>query len=157
MTEMTESVIARPQETSHSSSIEDEDAGLREASLALSIAPTAENHLRVARGYARLHILDTAYDHFTAAIRLAPRSAAAYDGRARIWRDWGYTSPALKDVYRAMYFAPRSPEPVNTLGTILLKMGEISAARDAFHKALSLDPRAEYARRNLQQTASVSR
>jgi tetratricopeptide (TPR) repeat protein len=129
--------------------LEESNADLSAARLRLATAPTAGNHRLVAQIYARLGVLDAAYDHFSAAVLLARNDAAAYDGRARVWRDWGFAPLALSDAYRAIHYAPTSPVPQNTLGTLLLKMGLLPEAQAAFARALVLDPRASYALANL--------
>ena len=112
--------------------------------------PTALAHLHVAEEYRRAGVLDQAFDHFDEALKHDPRLAAAYDGRARIWRDWHIPAAGLGDSARAVYFAPRSASARNTQGTLLLAIGECAAARSAFQKAIDLDPAATYARINLQ-------
>jgi len=143
----------RPPRTDVAPTIEQNDSDLASAREALAEAPTAANHRRVAEQYARLHVLDAAYDHYTAAIQLEPKDASSYDGRARVRRDWGVPQLGLSDVYHAIYFAPASPVPRNTLGTLLLKMGLVEEARTSFKRALDLDPEASYARENLCRLA----
>jgi Flp pilus assembly protein TadD len=112
-------------------------------------APTLANEVGLAQAYVRLGILDKAHEHFTAAARLDPKDGSAWDGLARIWRDWGFPAVGLGDAYRAVYAAPQSPAAHNTLGTILQLIGDGSAARAQFERALALDPGATYARNNL--------
>lgn len=135
--------------TNEAVTLERRDPELLAARLALAVAPTAEHHRRVAEAYARLGVRDAAYNHFTEAIRLSRNDAASYDGRARVWRDWGFSNLGLSDVYQAIHYAPKSAAPQNTLGTLLLKLGLLSDARTAFERALALDPGAGYARSNL--------
>jgi tetratricopeptide (TPR) repeat protein len=82
-------------------------------------------------------------------LRLNPRDAGGYDGLARIWRDWGFPHLGLGDAYRAVYYAPHSAAPFNTLGTILQAMGRGLPARGAYERALRLDSEASYALYNL--------
>lgn len=123
----------------------------------LALVPSAAHHRAVATEYRRLGILDTAFDHLTAATRLDPRDAAAYDARARIWRDWGYPGMGMPDAARAIYFAPRSAAAHNTFGTLLAAAGLIEQARHEFQVALSLDPEAGFARANLLRLESGKR
>ena len=81
--------------------------------------------------------------------RLAPSDAAAFDSMARIWRRWRAPHLGLADAWRAVGFAPRSPVPRNTLGTLLFDLGRVSEAREQFVRALELDGGAIYALRNL--------
>ena len=75
--------------------------------------------------------------------------AAAWDGLARIWRDWGYPGLGLGDAHRAVWADPSSPVTRNTLGTILQLLGKTHEARDQFARAVALDPGAAYAHYNL--------
>jgi tetratricopeptide (TPR) repeat protein len=143
------SLAARPARTNQAPSVERTDPELSAASAALAAAPTAENHRRIAEVYAHLGVRDAAFDQFTTAIRLDPRDAGSYDGLARIWRDWGFPDVGLTAAHRAIYYAPNSPTPINTLGTLLVDLGQPRAARSAFERALALDPGAMYALNNL--------
>jgi Tfp pilus assembly protein PilF len=129
--------------------IEGRDAAVAAALLAVSVHPSAATHRAVAREYLRLGILDVAHEHLSAAVAIDPRDAAAWDGLARIWRDWGLPHLALPDAYRALYFAPESPVVHNTLGTVLQALGRRAEARAQYEKALALDVTAAYALTNL--------
>ena len=135
--------------------IESTNADLRDALRDLSKRSSAATHLRVARAYSRLGVGDMALDHFDRAIRQNGRLAAAYVGRARIWRDWHMPGFAVGDAYRAVKLAPRSPEAQNTLGTVLLLTGNCRGARTAFERALLMQPGASYAARNLARVRSI--
>jgi tetratricopeptide (TPR) repeat protein len=123
---------------------------LRAALRTVRERPTAVAHLRAAQVYARLGVRDFAMDHYDQAIELDPASAAAYDGRARIWRDWKVPGFAIGDAQRAVYYAPRSAAAQNTLGTVLMLIGSCRLAETAFERALALDPTAGYAVENLE-------
>jgi protein O-GlcNAc transferase len=140
---------ARPTRQNDAGTLERSDPALAAAQLLLAAAPTGENHRLVAEAYARLGVRDTAFDHFTAALHLNPRDAAALDGLARVWRDWGFPQRALGHAYRAIAFAPAAAGPRNTLGTLLVSLGQPAAARSAFERALALDPGAAYVLNNL--------
>ncbi len=131
------------------STIEGQDRALAALRLRLTTGPTAALHRELADAYMRLGVLDAAQSHFTAALRLAPRDAAAYDGRARAWRKAGFPRFALGDAHRAVFLAPASPAYRNTLGTILLKLGHSADARDQFARVLKQNPRASYALNNM--------
>ena len=135
---------------------ETEDATLAGALQDLHLGPTAPRHLAVAHAYRRLGILDLALDHYQSARRLNPSSPAAYDGMARVWRDWHQPEFALGDVHRALYYAPRSPEVLNTLGTILQALGKLQEAEAAYAKAVALAPAAGYAFNNLCYAAILA-
>ncbi len=111
--------------------------------------PTRESEIGLAQAYVRAGILDKAHEHFAAAARLDPKDGSAWDGLARIWRDWGFPGVGLGDAYRAVHAAPDSPVAHNTLGTILQLLGNGRDARAHFERALALDPGASYARQNL--------
>lgn len=112
-------------------------------------SPTPETETAVAEAYLRLGILDKAAEHFYAATRLDPASADAWEGLARVWRDAGFLEHGLGCAYRAVSSAPDSPSAQNTLGTILQALGEGSAARYRFTRAVELDAGAAYAMNNL--------
>jgi tetratricopeptide (TPR) repeat protein len=106
------------------------------------MASTPERHRSVAERYRELGILDAAYDHFDRARQLDPTDAAAYEGLARVWRDWGFPRLGLADASRAVYFAPSRATAYNTLGTLLAGVGRQREARRAWNRALALEPRA---------------
>jgi tetratricopeptide (TPR) repeat protein len=135
--------------------LEATDPALMQALRTLGGSRTAASHLAVAHEYRRLGILDQAFDHYAMAQRLDRRSAAAYDGSARIWRDVNRLDRALADASRAVFYAPQSPEIMNTLGTILLAAGNPGEARKVFSKALALNPDATYARHNIRVTETA--
>jgi Tfp pilus assembly protein PilF len=141
----------RPLARSMGASIESQDPALAASLLVLRVAPSAAAHRQVAAEYRRLKIDDTAFDHLTAATRLDPSDAAAYDGLARIWRDWGFPDLGLADASRAVFHAPASAAVRNTRGTLLAALGQDAAARQDFAAALALDPSADYAGTNLRR------
>jgi tetratricopeptide (TPR) repeat protein len=125
------------------------DARLREAIARLGTEPTGPRHHEVAAAYLEAGIRDRAFDHLRAAARLDPSDAAAWDGMARIWRDWGLSRLGLADAHRAVFFRPDSPAARNTLGTLLHTLGSYAEARRAYEQALALDAGAAYALANL--------
>jgi tetratricopeptide (TPR) repeat protein len=127
------------------------------ALLALAIHPTSDQHRRVALEYRRLNILDRAYAHLDEAIHLDPEDAAAFDARARIWRDWGLSSAGLADANRAVRLAPQSAAAANTLGTLLQALGDVNEARRSYERALKLDPTAAFAMNNLCYASITAR
>ncbi len=125
------------------------DSELAGALAALHVFPSPERHVQVAAAYGRLGISDKAHEHFSLAAAADPRNASAYDGLARLWRDWGFSGRALPHAHRAVYYAPRSPEARNTLGTVLHRLGQYGEARRQYGEALTLDPAAAYALNNI--------
>jgi len=111
--------------------------------------PTTESEIRLAQAFMHLGVLDKASEYFAEASRRDPKEGAAWDGLARIWRDWGFPDLALGDAYRAVHASPGSPDIRNTLGTILLALGRSAEARAQFARAAALDPGAAYAWNNL--------
>jgi tetratricopeptide (TPR) repeat protein len=136
--------------------VEARDPALAAALLKLGLVASPEQHRAVAGEYRRLGILDTAFDHLTAAIRLDKHDAASYDARARIWRDWGFSRLGMGDAARAVYYAPRSAAAHNTWGTLLAAAGQRDDARREFEIALALDPGASFARVNLCRLVVLS-
>jgi tetratricopeptide (TPR) repeat protein len=136
-------------------SLESTDSALMDALRELGVYRTASAHVAVAAEYRRLGVMDQALEHYEAA-RLVDRTfAAAYDGLARVWRDTRRPDLALGEAVRAVHYAPRSPETLNTLGTVLLALGNVAEASKAFAKALALDPTARYAQRNAELAARL--
>jgi Flp pilus assembly protein TadD len=138
-----------PQGDSGFARVEAQDPELAGALATLALAQSPAQHRRVAERYYRLQILDSAYDHFARAIQLNPTDGAAFEGLARIWRDWGFADRGLGDASRAVHFAPSLPAAHNTLGRVLLTLGRHDQARQAFERTLALDPDAAYAFNNL--------
>jgi tetratricopeptide (TPR) repeat protein len=143
-----ESIAARPRRAP-AATLEQSDPELAAARALLAAEPSAPHHRRVGVAYARLRVYDSAFKEFKAALRLDPRDAAAFDGLARVWRDWGFPHLGLSDAYRALFYAPASAVAHNTLGTLLLDMRQPAAARVEFERALTLDPHAAFAMNNL--------
>ena len=143
------SAAARPANTTTATTLEGRDPELAAALLLVQAAPSAESHMVAGDLYRQHSVLDAAYRHYNAAVKLQPRSAEAYDALARIWRDWGAPELALGDAARARFYAPESPAVHNTFGTILQALGQTAAARRAYERARQLDDRATYALNNL--------
>jgi tetratricopeptide (TPR) repeat protein len=129
--------------------VETSDPELSAALARLAAARTPDADLRVAERYRELGILDMAHDHFLHASELDRESAAAYEGLARIWRDWGFPQLGLADASRAVFFAPSSASAHNTLGTLLASLSHRREARKEYERAVELEPRAAYALNNL--------
>jgi tetratricopeptide (TPR) repeat protein len=129
--------------------METSDGALAAALLAVTVHPSAARHRAVSDEYLRLGILDKAHEHLSAVVTLDPRNAPAWDGLARIWRNWGFPHLGLADAHRAVYFAQASPVAHNTLGTLFQALGRRVDARREYEKALQLDPTAAYAASNL--------
>jgi tetratricopeptide (TPR) repeat protein len=142
-------VTPAPVQKTMGATVEGQDPALSAALLLLTLSPTPEHHRAVADEYRRLRILDTAFDHLSAATRLDPRDAAAYDARARIWRDWGFPELGMGDSARAVFYAPRSAAAHNTRGTLLAAAGLKAEALREFEAAIALDPDASFARENV--------
>jgi Flp pilus assembly protein TadD len=106
-----------------------------------------------------------AFRYYNRALRADPTDAAAYDGLARIWRDWGLPGLGLGDASRAVYYARSSGmsydthgaaysarssgTSYNTLGTVMQALGNRREARTAYEQARRSDPHASYALTNL--------
>jgi tetratricopeptide (TPR) repeat protein len=129
--------------------VELSDVPLARALKALDDAPSSEAYRRVAVEYRRLQVFDRAHEFFTEAVKIDPRNAAAFDGLARTWRDWGLPRLGLSHAYMAVYLAPDWAAAQNTLGTLLYVLGNGTEARRRFERAITIDPRAAYALNNL--------
>jgi tetratricopeptide (TPR) repeat protein len=140
---------ARPRSTDAATSIEAMTPVLADALAREAAMPGADTSIAAGDQYSRLGVLDAAMEHYSRAVKIDPTRSDAYDRMARIWRDWGFPNLALGDAYRAAFYAPRSAVVQNTLGTILQALGQTSAARDAYRRALTFDSQAAYAWNNL--------
>lgn len=138
-----------PVQSALGATVEAQDPALSAALLRLAVVPSPAHHRAVAAEYRRLEILDAAFGHLSAATRLNPRDAAAYDARARIWRDSGHPELGMADCARAVFYAPKSAAARNTRGTLLAAAGLKQEALREFEAALALDPNASFARENL--------
>jgi tetratricopeptide (TPR) repeat protein len=136
--------------------LEARDPALAAELLLLRSAPTAEHHRQIAEHYRDRGVLDLAYQHFNDALALNPRDAAAYEGLARVWRDWNLPELAVGDAHRATFYAPQSASARNTFGTIMQALGQYSEAKAAYELASWLDPSAAYAVNNLCYLAFVT-
>ena len=143
------STAMRPPVPQHVPTMEERDPELAPELRLLSSAPSAELHCQVGERYRQRGVLDAAYEHFTQALALEPRNADAYDGLARVWRDWGLPHLGLADAHRATYYAPQSAAAQNTYGTLMQALGKYREARIAYDLATRLDPNAAYAVNNL--------
>jgi Flp pilus assembly protein TadD len=129
--------------------LESRDPELAATLLELKLAPTAALHLAAAGRYRLRGVRDAAFTHYNAAAKLEPHNADAYEGLARVWRDWGMPHLALGDAARARFYAPVSASIQNTLGTIMQALGQTDEARRAYERAMFLDGQATYALNNL--------
>ena len=139
----------KPKLSADVQALEDYNKALGAARLRVEASPTLENQRALAEQYVKAGVLDAAMDHFDAALKLDPHDVPSLDGSARIWREWGHADLALPQAYKAVNQAPDSPVVHNTLGTLLLKLGHLDAAREHFEQARSLAPSAAYPVNNL--------
>jgi tetratricopeptide (TPR) repeat protein len=136
--------------------LETRDPALAADLLLVRSAPTSERHRAIAERYLDRGILDLAYQHFNDALALNPRDPGAYEGLARVWRDWGLPELAVGDAHRAAFYAPQSASARNTFGTIMQALGQYRDARASYELASWLDPNAAYAVNNLCYLAFVT-
>ena len=140
---------ARPEGRPVLRTVEATDPGLAAALLAATAVPSPETYRNVAQEYRRVRVYDKAQEYLTRALRLDSKDAMTHDALARVWRDAGVPHLAMGDVARAIYYAPRSAAPRNTLGTLFQAMGRRAEARTQYELAARLDPLAGYAHNNL--------
>ena len=129
--------------------VEAHDAQLSNALGWLLVDRSASRLVAVANRYYQLQIRDRAMDYYSQAIGVDHSHTGALDGRARVLRDWGFIDEALSDALRAVQSSPDSPEPANTLGTILQALGRLDDAAVVYSRASELDRTAPYAMSNL--------
>lgn len=142
-------VKAHPKSSSLLPTLESTDPVLSKALLLLAMTDTADLHVTVADAYRKAGVTDYAFRHYQRAATLDPCSASAYDGMARLWRDWGRPDIAIGDSYRALYCNPQSSDLYNTLGTIMTALGQGANATDAYRRAIALNPHSASALSNL--------
>jgi protein O-GlcNAc transferase len=140
---------ARPAAPKPRPTLESQDRKLAAALLLAATAPSAESLRSVGDEYRRVGVLDMAFRYYNRALRADPTDAAAYDGLARIWRDWGFPALGLGDASRAVYYARTSGVSYNTLGTVMQALGNRRGARAAYEQAYRSDPQGSYALTNL--------
>jgi Flp pilus assembly protein TadD len=140
---------AKPDPKTQLATLESRDPELTAAIAAAKAFPSPRHYVDVAAIYHRHHVLDKAYDYNRMALSLSPHDGDAYEGLARVWRDWKAPQLGIGDAYRAVAFEPMSPSAQNTLGTVLQALGDRAAARRAYKRAALLDPKADYAFNNL--------
>ena len=143
------SVSQRPAAKDAPETLEMRDPALAAELQQVALTPSADLHRAIAERYQDHGILDAAYRYFNRAVALNPRDGAAYEGRARVWRDWGMPNLALGDAQRATFYAPRSASARNTYGTVMQALGRYQDASAAYELASRLDPQAAYAVNNL--------
>jgi Flp pilus assembly protein TadD len=129
--------------------LESQDAGIAGAILRLRMDPSARSHGLLADAYRQAGVTDYAYKHWKRALELDACDSRAWEGLARLWRDWGSPALALGDAHRAIYCKAHSSSAYNTLGTVLEALGQRQQARRAFESALTLDAQAAFALNNL--------
>ena len=94
----------------------------------------------MAAAYRQAGVRDKAYDYLSEGLRHDPTDAALHDALARAWRDWGFPDRGLTAAHRAVYYAPRSAEARNTLGTVLWALGQRAEARRRSKQAVGARP-----------------
>jgi len=129
--------------------LETVDARLGAALLEAKLRPSSAAARSVASAYARHGIFDMAHQYLMSAVRNDPRDAANYEALARLWRDVRMSHLGIADAHRAVYYAPEWAVAHNTLGTLLQALGQRSAARAEYERAVALEPTAAYALNNL--------
>jgi len=140
---------ARPEGRPPLRTVEATDPALAAALLAATALPSPDTYRAVAQEYRRVQVYDRAHDYLARALKLDPKDAMTHDVLARTWRDAGFPHLGMGDVYRAIYYAPKSAAPRNTLGTLFQAMGRRAEARTQYEHASRLDSLAGYAHNNL--------
>jgi tetratricopeptide (TPR) repeat protein len=121
----------------------------------LTVDRSADALVNVAVRYSELGVSDKAMDYYSEALSVDPRHLGALDGRARAWRDWGFTAEALSDVDRGLKIAPSSAAFHNTKGTILQILHRYAEADGEYTAAARLAPAAPHAINNRGYLAFV--
>jgi tetratricopeptide (TPR) repeat protein len=100
----------------------------------------ADSHVRLRHAYAAAgrRDYDRAIAECTAAIRMDPRSAEAYNLRGSIWAAMGRLDQALIDLDEAIRLSPRNPSAMLARGEVRLALGEPGKAIADLDEAIRL-------------------
>lgn len=90
----------------------------------------------------------------TQALELAPMEPALLLERACAWIALWRPDQAYADLHEVLLVEPTCVRAYRVLGQLLLQGGKLAGARDAFRRALSLDPQDEAARAALEALES---
>ena len=116
------------------------------AGAALAATPVDDVRLRIARGD-----LPGALQQVDTALAAAPDNAQLRFLRGVVLMDLGRDAQAM-DVFRQLSQAyPELPEPLNNIGLLQARGGQLEAARQSLQAALLADPTHRAARNNLGQ------
>jgi len=96
---------------------------------------------------------DLAIEDYTEAIRIEPKNATAYNGRAWVYAYYLKTNydQALADADQALKLSPNNASYLDTRGWVYLGMGNHNKATDDFLKALQINPKIESSQEGLKQ------
>jgi Flp pilus assembly protein TadD len=106
-------------------------------------------HQLLAAVYAQSGKLADALREFQAAQRLRPNDAQTHLALARVYAEMGQMPDAIREQRAALALDSSNPGDWNDLGVLQIHAGDKAAARDAFERALKLDPQNEAAKANL--------
>ena len=115
-------------------------------------APDAEAQLVFDRGVAFMAQSDyrSSLIAFTRVTEMAPRFAEAWNRRATLLYLVGAFESSVENIQKTLDLEPRHFGAISGLGQIYLRQDKLSLARQAFEKALSINPHLEGARTNIK-------
>ena len=90
-----------------------------------------------------------AIEHFTALTDHAPEFAEGWHGLARAYFAAGMYGPTLDALERTLSLNPQQYDAIFGLGTLLVELGDLERAAQAFRKVLVLHPHHEEAKQAL--------
>jgi tetratricopeptide (TPR) repeat protein len=95
--------------------------------------------------------------YFEAALRLSPGSALIHRELASVYAKFNRTADARRHYELAIKYDGWAVGDYNALGFLVGNLGELAESRRLFERALWLDPRNEFSRRNLEAIARIER
>lgn len=98
---------------------------------------------------------NAAIDSFKQALNLNPNDFDAHIGIAKAYTYNGQYSQSIPHFEAYLKSAPDDIENITMLGESYKKTGMYDKAKECFNKALSIEPRYDYARRNLLDTKNL--
>ena len=114
------------------------DNALVEAVMERGAQALASNRLPRAEGY------------FDQVVQMAPEYAEGWNQRATVRYLRGRFAQSAADIRRTLMLEPRHFGALSGLGLVYMELGRDAAARDAFRRALAVNPHLSGARQNLE-------
>jgi tetratricopeptide (TPR) repeat protein len=119
---------------------------------ALALAPNANGHNNLGTTLEKQNKLDDAAAQFRRALELEPQHATAHYNLGNNLRVKGRYEEAIAHFKQSIAGRPDSADAWNNMGIALAEHGNLDEARDAYQKAVELDPTRVVHHKNLAHT-----